>query len=211
MSRTKQIKYDLFKQDHFCANFNYNDDPLKIKNLIVEWSIGYDSIMLELCAGYCEYSLDYAIKHPNVLCIAIDIKEDRLMFARRYASENNINNIRFLRTDISNLSTLFDNNVTLIYLVHPDPQVNNIRIRLNQVKYIEQYYNSLVIGGEFYLITDNTIFYNEFYENASSLELTKDRVQKKIDLFDSFNIIKTRYNQKFITRSNPTKILKIIK
>jgi tRNA (guanine-N7-)-methyltransferase len=204
MPRTKQIKYDKFKTDEHCLNFNFgedNSDPLKV---IQNWTEGYTGIMVELCAGYCEYSLDYAAKNPNVLCIAIDIKEDRLMYANRLAVEQDLKNIRFIRTYINNLDKLFNSNIDTIYLVHPDPQVNKKRIRLNQPKFIDIYYSMLKTNGVLKLITDNNDFYGEFLNNIGDFEITQNILNAEKS---EFEVLKTRYNIKFISDNNPTKIL----
>ncbi len=209
MSRTKQIKYDKFKTDNNCLNYNYQEDNVFATNCINNWSKNYSGIMIELCAGYCEYSLDYAANNPNILCIAIDIKEDRLMYANRLAKEQGITNIRFIRTYINNLDQLFVNNVDVIYLVHPDPQVNKKRIRLNQPKFISIYYSMLKEGADLSLITDNTEFYNEFVNNIGDFV-----VKNNIDNAEQngpFPILKTRYNIKFINATNPTKLLTLKK
>ena len=205
MPRTKQIKYDKFKTDFWCLNYDYNDDALIAKTTIQKWTNDYPKLMLELCAGYCEYSLDYAIKNPDTLCIAIDIKEDRLMFANRLAREQGIKNLRFIRTYINNIELLFESNVDVIYLVHPDPQVNKKRIRLNQPKFINNYYSSLKPGGELRLITDNNDFYDEFIKNIGSFGIQKNILNAELD--SEFEVLETRYNLKFITPDNPTKVL----
>jgi tRNA (guanine-N7-)-methyltransferase len=205
MPRTKQIKYDKFKIDNHCLNFNFGEDNSSALKIIQNWTQDYSGIMVELCAGYCEYSLDYATKNPNILCIAIDIKEDRLMYANRLAVEQGLKNVRFIRTYINNLDKLFDKNIDIIYLVHPDPQVNKKRIRLNQPKFVGIYYSMLKTNGELRLITDNTDFYDEFVTNIGEFKIIKNILNA--EKYGKFEILKTRYNLKFINDNNPTKIL----
>jgi tRNA (guanine-N7-)-methyltransferase len=204
MPRTKQIKYDKFKADGNCLNYNYGDDNSNALETIRNWAKDYSGIMVELCAGYCEYSLDYAAKNPGILCVAIDIKEDRLMYANRLAKEQGLKNIRFIRTYINNLDKLFEDNIDTIYLVHPDPQVNKKRIRLNQPKFINIYYSLLKPNGVLKLITDNNDFYNEFLFNIGDFNINQNILNAELS---EFEVLKTRYNIKFINEDNPTKVL----
>jgi tRNA (guanine-N7-)-methyltransferase len=208
MPRTKQIKYDKFKTDPWCLNYDYQDEVEKSLKVINSW-VGQDKVMVELCAGYCEYSLDYAAKNPDIICIAIDIKEDRLMYANRIAKEQGIQNIRFIRTYINNLDKLFNYNINTIYLVHPDPQVNKKRIRLNQPKFIDIYYSMLKQNGELKLITDNNDFFIEFLNNIGEFKILSNDLNA--EKTNDFEVLKTRYNIKFINDDNPTKILTLKK
>jgi tRNA (guanine-N7-)-methyltransferase len=204
MPRTKQIKYDKFKADVNCLNYDFGDDNSIALVIIQNWAKDYSGIMVELCAGYCEYSLDYSAKNLDTLCIAIDIKEDRLMYANRLAKEQGLKNIRFIRTYINNLDKLFDSNIDTIYLVHPDPQVNKKRIRLNQPKFVNIYYSILKPNGVLNLMTDNNDFYNEFLNNIGDFMITQNIINGEKS---EFEVLKTRYNVKFINEDNPTKIL----
>jgi tRNA (guanine-N7-)-methyltransferase len=208
MPRTKQIKYDKFKTDPWCLNYEYQEDNSKALKVINSW-VGQSQVMVELCAGYCEYSLDYAAKNPEVICIAIDIKEDRLMYANRIAKEQGLTNIRFIRTYINNLDKLFVSNINTIYLVHPDPQINKKRIRLNQPKFIDIYHSVLIENGELKLITDNDDFYNEFLYNIGEFTILSNDLNA--EKTKDFEVLKTRYNIKFINGDNPTKILTLKK
>jgi tRNA G46 methylase TrmB len=91
-----------------------------------------------------------------------------------------------------------------MYLVHPDPQVNKMRIRLNQPKFINIYYHLLKPNGVLKLITDNNDFYYEFLNNIGDFIINQNIINGEKS---EFEVLKTRYNVKFINDDNPTKIM----
>ncbi len=208
MSRTKQIKYDAFKSDPKCFSYYWGEDKTDLINTINSLAEGR-KIFVELCAGYCDYSLEFARNHKDYLCIAVDIKEDRLYSGLRVAKEEELDNFICLRLNISHLSEVFENYIDLIYLVHPDPQVNNKRKRLNQPKYIKSYESALKQSGQIVLITDNNDFYNEYLEN-NHLGIINSTFNAELELSE-IKILPTRYNQKFINLDNNTKVGLFIK
>lgn len=204
MSRTKLKKYNQFKTDPNCLNYEYGEDVGPKVEFIKSKSSNFKRVFVELCAGYCEYSLEYSELNPNTLCIAVDIKEDRLMYACNLAKSKGLNNILFVRTDIAYLYQIITNQVDLLYITHPDPQINKKRKRLNQPRYMEVYSNMLNDKGEMLLVTDNQDFYDEFIEQS---KIKFDC----IDINSPINILPTRYNLKFITESNQTKLYRVKK
>jgi tRNA G46 methylase TrmB len=198
MSRTKLIKYNLFKSHKKCINYDFGEETAPKIELISTLSQDYDSVFVELCAGYCEYSLEYAKDNPKTLCIAVDIKEDRLMYACNLAKESGIDNLIFIRTDIAYLDKILINTTDQLYITHPDPQINKKRKRLNQNRYLQVYYNILKQAGELTLITDNQEFYEDFILNSNDL------FEPSIEP-NQINILPTRYNLKFINENNLTK------
>jgi tRNA (guanine-N7-)-methyltransferase len=211
MPRTKQIKYNLFKDDSNCIGFSYFDNPIIVIDKIKEWNKPFNKVFVELCAGYGEYTIDFAINNPDTLCIAIDIKEDRLMSCNNIAKSLGLTNVRCIRTEISYIDKILMDSIDTMYIVHPDPQVIYIKKRLNQPKYIEQYLKCLKKDGVLRLITDNINFFKEFKINIMNQTNIIPLINTINAEQDLINIIKTRYNQKFINNENQTKVLEIKK
>jgi tRNA (guanine-N7-)-methyltransferase len=218
MPRKKLLKYLEFKDQKNCFSllptyseitketdkFELKIFPIQIQNILNNGNQNF----IELCSGYCEYTVDFAIKNPSINCFSIDIREDRLLTGQRKAKEKGLNNCYFISTAIglNNIFEKFYNSFENIYLVHPDPEPNNKKKRLNQDKFISLYVKMMKQNGIFTLITDNTEFYNEFCINI--------QMQKGLDIIIETNnlesvqdVIKTRYNEKFITEVNTTKMI----
>jgi tRNA G46 methylase TrmB len=203
MSRTKQIKYNLFKTHSKCLSYQFGTDPSVVQSRIIGALSNYQELWVELCAGYCEYTLDFARNHPNILCLAIDIKEDRMMFACRQAEQEDLDNVLFLRCDILHIDQLLTNLCDQIYLIHPDPQINKQRQRLNQPRYQQVYTNICKLGGQLTLITDNQDFYDEF--------ITFNTIGPWMVCANNTKILPTRYNLKFVDSDNLSKVFKMTK
>ena len=205
MPRTKQLRYNQFKVDPYCWAFDNLEETSKasINSLINDTINQYKIVVLELCAGYCEYSLELAKNNPDTLYIAVDIKQDRLMSGCLMAREANLTNICFLSCDIANLALLFGSNIDNILLVHPDPQPKNQRQRLNQLKHFTMYYILLKAKGSISLITDNQDFYQEFVNNYDR------QIWQEVNIV--IEILKTRYNKIFVDCDNLSKVISLEK
>jgi tRNA G46 methylase TrmB len=203
MSRTKLAKYYSYKSDPRCFAYYWGQERDELIKQIDTITKG-KKIFIELCAGYCEYSLEFARNNKDYLCIAVDIKEDRLYSGLRIAKEEGLDNFICLRINIGHISELFQDYTDLIYLVHPDPQVNNKRKRLNQPKFIESYERVLKTNGKLVLITDNDEFFDEYNSNNHMNNIYSTNFAEKAQI--DIKILPTRYNSKFITSENLTKI-----
>ncbi|MGL4757898.1 MAG: hypothetical protein ACRCXZ_01055 [Patescibacteria group bacterium] len=199
MPRRKIVKYNQYKLNPRCFSFNFLDDPTKFKHELEE-IIGNKKVFVELCAGYGEYSIQFAKYNPDWIVIASDIKEDRLIIPTRVAQRELLNNFFTLRMDANIFDLVFEDVFDVIYLIHPDPQPNKKRKRLNQPKFISQINKGLKENGVFRLVTDNLDFFQEFEAN---LELQKYNYLSN----DAFQVIPTRYNLKFVTDNNLSKTL----
>ena len=111
------IKYDF--PDHQIKG-NWNDE---FKN--------NQPIVLELGCGRGEYTVELAKQFSKKNFIGIDIKGARLWRGAKTAFENNIKNVRFLRTKVDFIEKLFnENEVSEIWLTFSDPQPKKPRKRL---------------------------------------------------------------------------------
>ena len=88
-------------------------------------------IILELGCGKGEYTINLAKKFPANNYVGIDIKGSRIWKGAKYATENELNNVRFLRTQIEFLPYCFSSNeVSEIWITFPDPQIKYRRLSL---------------------------------------------------------------------------------
>jgi tRNA (guanine-N7-)-methyltransferase len=63
--------------------------------------------VLELACGKGEYATGLAQLYPHKNFIGVDIKGNRLWVGAKFALENKLNNVAFLRTQIDKLTNYF--------------------------------------------------------------------------------------------------------
>ncbi|MCS6904686.1 MAG: tRNA (guanosine(46)-N7)-methyltransferase TrmB [Bacteroidia bacterium] len=128
-----------------------------------EWATRLGTpLIVELGCGKGSFTLTYAQTFPDRFIVGIDVKSDRLYAGAKRATEWNINNVRFLRTDIFILTEIFNNNeVDGMWLTFPDPypKKKHIRRRLTSPYYLEQYSKILKPQATVQLKTDSRSLY----------------------------------------------------
>ena len=113
-------------------------------------------IVLELGCGKGEYTIDLAERDPSCNYIGVDIKGARLWKGAKYATQNNLGNVAFLRTRIEFITAYFaPGEVSEIWLTFSDPQFRSENSRLTSPLFLERYRSFLKPGGIVHLKTDS--------------------------------------------------------
>jgi tRNA (guanine-N7-)-methyltransferase len=121
-------------------------------------------IVLELGCGKGEYTVSLAERFPERNFIGIDIKGARLWKGAKYATENAMPNVAFLRTRIEFIESLFaPGEVAEIWITFADPQEKKARKRLTSPGFLNRYAKFLAPDGVIHLKTDSRLlhFYTE--------------------------------------------------
>lgn len=142
------------------------DHPLKGK-----WAaevFGNDRpIVLELGCGKGEYTIDLALRNPGCNYIGVDIKGARLWKGAKYATENKLGNVAFLRTRIEFICSLFgEGEVSEIWITFADPQIGREKKRLTSPLFMERYRKFLKPCGIVHLKTDSDILHEYSFAMA---------------------------------------------
>lgn len=125
-------------------------------------------IVLELGCGRGEYTIDLAKRNPNYNYIGVDIKGARLWQGAKYATENGMRNVAFLRTRIEFIEAFFaENEVSEIWLTFSDPQIKSENSRLSSPVFLERYSHFLAKGGIVNLKTDSQFLYHYTLETVN--------------------------------------------
>ena len=168
-------------------------------------------IVLELGCGKGEYTVGLAKNNPEKNFIGIDIKGARIWTGAKDVAASGINNAKFLRTEIENLSNIFSpGEIDEIWITFPDPQMQKPRKRLTSTGFLAKYANLLKQGGIVHLKTDSPFLY----------EYTKRLVEKNglqiveitDDLYgsgkaDPVSSIKTFYESQWLSRGKSIKLI----
>ncbi len=134
--------------EKFILKGNWNQSVFKNNNPLV----------LELGCGKGEYSVALAKKYPNKNFIGIDIKGARFWRGAKTATDENIQNVAFLRTQIELIDQAFaQNEVDEIWITFPDPQIKYKRTkhRMTNIEFLKRYKTILKENGVVNLKTDS--------------------------------------------------------
>lgn len=126
----------------------WNDQVFKNSNPIV----------LELGCGKGEYTVELAKRYPDKNFIGIDIKGARFWRGAKTATEEGLDNVAFIRTQIELIEHAFDQNeVSEIWITFPDPQIKYKRTkhRLTNSEFLQRYKRILKADGIVNLKTDS--------------------------------------------------------
>jgi len=195
-------------------NFYSKDDDLK-----GNWSAVFNNqnpIVLELGCGAGEYTVALAKHYPKRNFIGIDIKGARIWKGAKSAIEEDLDNVRFLRTKVDFVTKFFgENEVDEIWLTFSDPQPKKPKKRLTSNLFIDRYLKFLKPNGVVHLKTDSDLLYDFTLEEIKSngFELLKNITNVYKDSYvDSQNLkkvlfIKTFYEKKWIELGKTIKYL----
>ena len=163
-------------------------------------------IILELGCGKGEYTINLAKKFPANNYVGIDIKGSRIWKGAKYATENELNNVRFLRTQIEFLPYCFSSNeVSEIWITFPDPQIKYRRRkkRLTSFEMFSKYKCVLKEKALVHLKTDSQFLHGYtlgILERLNSKIIVSSHDIYNSNLIDKYDYlkIKTFYEKKFL-------------
>ena len=118
-------------------------------------------IVLELGCGKGDYTIALAQRNPDINYIGVDIKGARLWKGAKFATENALPNVAFLRTRIEFIDAFFGpEEVSEIWLTFSDPQLRGSEnSRLSSPLFLERYRHFLKADGIVHLKTDSRYLY----------------------------------------------------
>ena len=188
------------------------NDEFKIKGNWHKEFQNNNPIVLELGCGKGEYTIKLAQKFPQVNYIGIDIKGSRIWKGAKFANDNQMKNVRFLRTQIEFLPFCFsENEISEIWITFPDPQIKYRRRkkRLTGINMLNKYKNILIKGSLLHLKTDSQFLHG--YTLGVLEKLKGNIISTSHDIYNSDLIkmndaleIKTFYENFFLLKIDKT-------
>lgn len=138
-------------------------EPVEMKGQWAEKHFGNSNpITLELACGKGDYALALAAQFPERNFIGVDIKGARIWRGAKFALQNKLENVAFLRTRIEQLPLFFEKNeVAEIWITFADPFLKSGKEnrRLTAAPFLERYKKLLKPGGLIHLKTDDPTLY----------------------------------------------------
>lgn len=214
----KLQKFAEFEQFKNCFSFHFMElnkgFPMKGK-----WREQFfknsNPLVLELGCGKGEYTVGLGEKNRNKNFVGVDLKGNRIWTGAKYALENKLNNIAFLRSRIDFIENCFEKEeVDEIWITFPDPQPQKTRARkrLTNIRFLNYYKKIVKPGGIIHLKTDSTSLYeytlevlkeNNFPVIWYTNNLYKDCPADRKELIE----IKTYYEKLFTERGEDIKYI----
>lgn len=193
--RNKLIKFsELISFPNVYENYDPKDPKLvgvglKEVHLKGNWNKAHfennNPLVLELACGRGEYSLGLAEMYPNKNFIGVDIKGARIWKGAKYALDQKLSNVAFLRTRIEQIDLFFgENEVDEIWITFPDPFLKDSKEnrRLTSPPFLKRYLNFLKTDGTINLKTDSPQLY-EFTQEVLSSESNVEVLYDNDDIY----------------------------
>jgi tRNA (guanine-N7-)-methyltransferase len=136
-------------------------------------------IVLELACGKGEYTIGLAKAFPERNYIGVDIKGNRIWKGAKYAYENGLANVAFVRTVIEQLPLFFGpGEVDEVWITFPDPYLkkSKARKRLTSPRFLDAYRQFLKLGGAVQLKTDSPQLFAYTLEVIATHQLPVERL-----------------------------------
>jgi len=188
-----QPSYEILINQQFEQKGNWNNNFFQNQN----------PITLEIGCGRGEYSVNLASKYPERNFIGVDIKGARLWAGAKFATNNNLKNVGFVRTRIEFTDSCFaKNEVDEIWITFPDPQLKDrfAKKRLTSSRFLNKYRNFLKKDGIVHLKTDSQELHEYTlqilkHNNLEIIEHTNNLYNS--NLVSDILSIKTHYEELF--------------
>jgi tRNA (guanine-N7-)-methyltransferase len=211
----KFIEFDTFKNCFTLFFENINKGFLLKGSWHSDYFKNSNPIVLELGCGKGEYTIGLSENNHSKNYIGVDIKGNRIWVGAKYAIENNLNNVAFLRTRIDFIEHCFlENEIDEIWITFPDPQPQSTRkrSRLTNPLFLNRYKKILKKGGLIHLKTDSTSLYEytlQVIEENKNLIIwqTDNLYQNCPDNRQELIQIKTHYEKLFTDKGENIKYI----
>lgn len=215
MSRKKLVR---FKANEENPNVVQEGKPI-FEEIKGQWRArqfqNQNPLVVELACGRGEFTVGLARVFPHQNFIGVDIKGSRIWKGSSTATEEGLENVAFLRTQIQLLDKFFDlGEIDELWITFPDPfpRDGDEKRRLTSDRFLDMYKPLLKSGGTVHFKTDNTGLFDfslNLVQSRKDIEVlghTHDFYQSewKDDHFG----IQTRYEKMFSEKGEKIKYLK---
>jgi len=174
-------------------------------------------IHIEIGMGKGKFLIEMAKKYSDINFIGIEKYESVLVRAVQKQEEEQLPNLRFLLFDASGLQSVFNHEISCIYLNFSDPWPKNrhARRRLTSPEFLsiyEELFVSELFGGEKRIIqkTDNLILFASSLKNLNNAGYTFEEISLDLASTELPNV-ETEYEMKFKSQGVKINYLNVYK
>ena len=174
-------------------------------------------IDLELGCGKGGFASVFACRHPERNLIAVDIKSEVLVVAKRKAEAEfsaagrDIDNLFIMSQEIECITDMLspEDRIERIFInfCNPCPKKRSWKHRLTHTRQLEKYKTFLVPGGDLYFKTDDDMLFDATLEYLAEAGFTVVELIRDLPLTHPADAIVTEHEQMFRTDGIPIKYL----
>lgn len=189
-------------------------------NLVGQWCREHfkndQDLVVELGCGRGEYTTGLGEIFPDKNFVGVDIKGPRIWVGSTYATEHELNNVAFLRTQIEQVDAHFgEEEISELWITFPDPRPKDRdeKKRLTNERFMIMYRKLLAKEGWLKFKTDSTFLFDYTLELIQTGKIKVKNLSYTHDLYESefmdeHHGVKTKYEQLFYDKGESIKYLK---
>lgn len=181
------------------------NNPMEYKEKWKKLFKNDNPIRIEIGMGKGKFIKDMALANPNINFIGIEKYDSVIVRAIEKTNELDIDNLFIIRLDARFIAEVFDREIELIYLNFSDPwpKDRHSKRRLTSREFLERYDYIFKDNKKIIMKTDNIDLFNFSLESLQNYNYHIDYVTYDLHKDrDSFDIITTEYEEKFIKLGN---------
>ena len=178
------------------------EDPREFKGRWNEIFNNENDICLELGCGKGRFMENIADENPDKNFVAVDLKNEVLVYVKRKCENLNLNNVRILSFDINYIDEVFEKGeISDIYLNFstPWPKSRHNKRRLTLPRFLQKYIEIMKEDSKIILKTDHENFFLDSIEYLEGNDF--EIIYKTFDLHsENIKNIMTEYEEKFMNK-----------
>lgn len=167
-----------------------------------------NNIEIEIGTGKGKFIIEKAIQNPNINFIGIEKYDSPLVSAVKKLEELDINNLRLICYDALDIDSIFDREISKIYLNFSDPwpKKRHTKRRLTSDRFLEKYDLIFKDTKRIEMKTDNDDLFN--YSCESLIEYGYKIIEKDTNHISD---ITTEYEDKFMSIGKNINYINVVK
>lgn len=157
-------------------------------------------VHLELGCGRGGFIAQKAVQNPDINYVAVDLKDEVLIYVLKKIEELEITNVRIVPLNIMFISEVFDKDeIEKIYInfCNPWPKERHNKRRLTHTRFLAEYKKFLKAGSEIWFKTDDTDLFNASQEYFKESGFAINYLTYDLHESDFDKNIMTEYEKKF--------------
>ncbi len=156
-------------------------------------------IEIEIGMGKGDFIIGMAKKHPNINFIGIEMYDSVIVRAVQKLENEKIDNLRLIRMDANDIDSVFDKEISTIYLNFSDPwpKKRHVKRRLSSHNFLKKYDSLFKDNKKIVQKTDNIDLFSYSIESFSTYGYTLKNVT--MDLYNHMidDNVQTEYEKRF--------------